>query len=263
MNERSPSYWELAVEATTNTRQGYNLLAPRFEATGYATPAFWVEACARRVEALFPLDPEHARGADLACGTGRGLFTLRQSCRQWDGYDFSPGMLKQARKRIGPDPEVDLIESDLAALELPEGAYDRVVTFGAWGHILAPWRSRLFEQIVRSLRPDGVFYTITADRASPWNPEGWAASFFDLAIGVRNRLLGDPFHMYYRLNDTGTVRRLFEEMGGVRVQLEPVPGSPHRRLTLLMVSRIPTARRPGERRRRPRSKPETREPESP
>lgn len=231
------------MQATASTRQGYNLLAPRFEQTAYATPTVLIEACRRRVDLLFPVDSSSARGADLACGTGRGLVALRKSCRLWDGYDFSPRMLEQARQKLGPGQEVVLLESDLADLRLPPKVYQRVVTFGAWGHILPCWRAQLCREIVRSLSDDGVFYTITADAASPWQADWWLAGAFDLAIKGRNRLLGDPFHMYYRLNDTATVKRSFEQAGPVAVRLEPVPGAPHPRLTLLMVSRNPAARR--------------------
>lgn len=253
MSQRPPTFWELAIQASTSTRHGYNLLAPRFEQTGYATPSFLIEACRRRVDRLFPPSPSAGRGADLACGTGRAIAAMRGDGLRWDGYDFSPGMLRQARMRLG-EAGASLIDADLATLDLPAATYRRVVTFGAWGHILPLWRRRLITQIVATLTEDGVFYTITADAPSRWRWEGLASLLFDLSIRVRNRLLAEPFHMYYRLNDTATVRRLFQEVGGVEVRLEPVPGSPHPRLTLLMVSRSPAARTPEEPRRDRRSR---------
>jgi ubiquinone/menaquinone biosynthesis C-methylase UbiE len=242
VKERPPSFWELAVQATTNTRQGYNLLAPRFDLTDYATPSALIEACRNRVDRLHPINAETSYGADLACGTGRGCLLLRQSCGQVDGYDFSPGMLEVAKAKAASGPLTTgfrFVEADLATLALPAERYDRIVTFGAWGHILPAWREHVISEIVAALKPSGVFYTITADPASPSDPAWWRAAFFDAAIKARNWLLGDPFHMYYLLNDTLTVKRLFERCGPCRVRLEPVPGSPHFRLTLLMVHRSP------------------------
>lgn len=239
MKERPPTFWELAVQATTSTREGYNLLAPRFDMTAYATPSRLIEACRARVDHLYPLRREQARGADLACGTGRACAVLRRSCGRIDGYDFSPGMLEQARRlaQAWEATEFTPIESDLSEVELPVGRYDRIVTFGAWGHILPAWRERLIAQTFQALRPGGVFYTVTADPSGPWHGDWWRAAVFDAAIRARNRLLGNPFHMYYLLNDTLTVKRLFEAAGADPVRLEPLPRMPHPRLTLLIASK--------------------------
>lgn len=242
MSRRPPSFWELAVEATTNTRQGYNLLAPHFDQTAYATPPELIEVCRQRVDRLYPVEPESSRAADLACGTGQALLSLRRGCARVDGYDFSPGMLQQAAQRVartGQAESFTLLEADLAAVELPEQAYDRIVTFGAWGHILPRWRQRLMEQIVAALKLGGVFYTVTADPSGTCHLDWWKAALFDTAIKVRNRLLGNPFHMYYLLNDTLTVKRLLEETGGCQVRLEPLPRWPHPRLTLLLAVKRP------------------------
>ena len=258
MKQHPPTFWELAVQATTNTRQGYNLLAPRFDLTAYATPTRLIQACRTRVDQLHPLRRQSSLGADLACGTGRACEVLRHSCACLDGYDFSPLMLEEARRnaRGWGKTEFSSIECDLAEVELPAGKYDRIVTFGAWGHILPPWRQRLIEQTVAALKPDGVFYTVTADPSGPWDADWWRAVAFDAAIRLRNRLLGDPFHMYYLLNDTLTVKRMLEKAGAV-VKLEPIPRFPHPRLTLLLVTRTPVTTTPPVPRKSRRSRPLT------
>jgi SAM-dependent methyltransferase len=232
------------VQATTNTRQGYNLLAPRFELTDYATPAWLIEACRARVDSLFPLTRPRAEavGADLACGTGLASLVLYRTCATVEGYDFSPGMLAQARAKAEREERgggFTFREADLATLELPPQRYDRIVTFGAWGHILPPWRARLMEQVLGSIRPGGVFFTVTADPARRLSRRWIRSALFDLAMHARNRLLGDPFHMYYLLNDTLTVKHLLEKSGPCQVRLEPLPRWPHPALTLLMASPRP------------------------
>jgi SAM-dependent methyltransferase len=235
----------LAVQATTNTRQGYNLLAPRFDLTPYATPTDLIEACRARVDALYPIDRRLSRGADLACGTGRATRVLHRSCALVDGYDFSPLMLDVARRRTIPSEgktgSFRFIEADLAEVDLPEDAYQRIVTFGAWGHILPAWRQRLIRRALLALAPGGVFYTVTADPAGPGDWGWWKAAMFDSAIRLRNRVLGDPFHMYYLLNDTLVVRDLLESAGAGDIRMEPLPRRPHPRLTLLMARRIPAS----------------------
>ena len=241
--ERPPSFWELAVQATTNTRQGYNLLAPRFELTPYATPCWLVEACLARLDQLSPLDRSLACGLDLACGTGRAALPLARSCARVEGLDFSPRMLEQARRKAQevPETDFDFQEADLATVRLREAFYDRIVTFGAWGHILPPWRRRFVEQCVKALKPGGVFATVTADPAHKLSRRWWYSVAFDNSLRLRNMLLGDPFHMYYAINDTDEVRSLFSSVGGVTIRLEPVPRRPHPELTLLVAVRSPEA----------------------
>lgn len=238
--ERSPTFWELAVQATTSTRQGYNLLAPRFEKTPYATPAWIIKVCLERVEQLHgPLEREGARGLDLGCGTGRASLALAESCQRVDGIDFSPLMLAEAKSKTAhlENTIFDFQEKDMATLELPAAAYDRIVTFGAWGHILVPWRQRLVAECVKALKPGGVFATVTADPASVLSRRWWYSLAFDTGLRLRNAILAEPFHMYYRLNATPQVRDLFARVGEVEVRLEPIPRKPHRELTLLMARR--------------------------
>lgn len=243
MKTSGPTYLELFLQATSSTKQGYNLLAPQFNATPYATPSSFVARSLDRAETRFPRkDSDENWGADLACGTGVATAELANFCNHVDGFDFSPGMLQQARQLLERKAEGSVVhqlfEVDLATVELPCSAYRRVITFGAWGHILPLWRERLVEQIVNSLAPGGVFLTITADPGRVASRRWWYSIVFDAAIHLRNRILSEPFHMYYRINDTLVVKQLFENDSRVRVFLEPVPGSPHPELTLLMVQKL-------------------------
>lgn len=245
MSELAPSFWELAVQATTNTRHGYNLLAPKFEQTAYATPSELIEACRARVDHLFPVSRSLARGADLACGTGRASRILFRSCAQVQGYDFSQGMLEEARKSSTWAAGLSFVEADLAKFSLERECFQRITIFGAWGHILPSWRSHFFHQLTQALAPEGVFYTVCADPVGPSSLAWWRAAMFDTTLKLRNRLLGDPFHMYYLLNDTLSVKSFLEDTGQeLEVRLEPLPRYPHPRLTLLMARRIPVTKRP-------------------
>jgi SAM-dependent methyltransferase len=68
---------------------------------------------------------EVRRAADLGCGTGRTAAWLRrQGIDSIDGVDLTPEMLAVARSRA---LHTRLVEADVAATGLKEGAYDLVI----------------------------------------------------------------------------------------------------------------------------------------
>ncbi|MFA5506126.1 MAG: class I SAM-dependent methyltransferase [Vulcanimicrobiota bacterium] len=238
-----PTFFELARQALSSTQRGYDLLAPKFEQTPYATPVPWVRAAIERIEQRYPLEGRDGHGLDLACGTGRGARVLRRYCGSVEGVDFSEGMLEQARRLSAGYSGLHFRQAELHKLELPRRRFDRVVCFGAWGHILPSFRARLLEQVVESLAPGGVFFTLTANEARIFEKRFWYYLAFDLAICIRNLLWFDEFHMYYRLNST---RRLMESLAtvlGARADCvlssEPLPGFEKIPLALVAVYRQP------------------------
>ena len=245
MKQTGPSFWELARQALSSTKRGYDLLAPKFEATSYATPIEWIESALLHGQQSYPiLDFDNSRGADLACGTGRGARALRAYTQRVEGFDFSPGMLTQARALSLDLEGLDWIVSDLSDFQLEAQKYDRIVSFGAWGHILPRFRAFFLGQIFQSLRPGGVFLTLTADDPKIWQKRFWHHLLFDLAIILRNLLWFQEFHMYYRLNSTEQLLRqvqahpFMEESFELRA--EPLPGYEDTCITLLMLHRRPS-----------------------
>lgn len=230
---RGPSFFELARQALSSTRRGYDLLAPKFEFTPYATPLDWIESGLTWVEQQYPIQPG-ARGADLFCGTGRGARALRSYCTQVDGFDFSEGMLAEAARLSDSLSGLSWCQADLATSHLEVGAYDRIVTFGAWGHILPDFRSRLLAQTVHALKPGGLFITFTADEAKFWEKRYWFSLIFDLAIRIRNLFWPSEFHMYYRINST---QQLMESW----TKLARNPGFPEFEIQLAQIEDCPSA----------------------
>jgi SAM-dependent methyltransferase len=238
----SPTFFELAQQALSSTVAGYDLLAPKFESTDYATPLPWIQACLSWVEDKYPIrDNSDSRGADLACGTGRGCRVLRQFCETVDGFDFSDGMLREAQRLSKDTSGLHWLKDDLATISLEPDSYDRIVTFGAWGHILPDFRQRLLQQIVGALKPGGVFVTLTADDAKPWQRRYWFTLLFDLAIRIRNHIWFQEFHMYYRLNSTRQLKEFMDVVGqgGGTLSLEPLPRYPNKVVTLMTYQRKP------------------------
>lgn len=232
-----PSFWELARQALSNTDKGYDLLAPKFEATAYATPTDWIEVSLKRAQDHFPAPKAGTRGADLACGTGRASRALCSYCESVDGFDFSAKMLEVA-ETMSPSLPCRWQRVDLAELDLSSRTYHRVVTFGAWGHILAPFRRRLLRQTLDSLVPGGLFLTLTADEPAWYQKRFWFQLGFDLGIKLRNRIWFGNFHMYYRLNNTSALTHLLREIAGDEflVIVDKPPELPSA-VSLLMVSR--------------------------
>ena len=188
---QGPSLRELAVQALSSVEGGYDLLAPKFDHTPFRTPDGVLDATA---DALRPLGP-FGQGLDVCCGTGAGMRVLRSLCQgRITGVDFSTGMLAQAR---GAHPDAEWVRADVRALPFAE-AFDLIVSFGAFGHLLPAERPALFAGVYRALRPGGLFaFPIGAPQPvnSGWY---WALLSFDLAMRVRNAVWRPPFVMYYR-----------------------------------------------------------------
>jgi ubiquinone/menaquinone biosynthesis C-methylase UbiE len=188
---QGPSLRELAVQALSSVEGGYDLLAPKFDHTPFRTPDGVLDATAA---ALRPLGP-FGRGLDVCCGTGAGMRVLRSLCHgRIMGVDFSTGMLTQARSA---HPDAEWVRADVRALPFAE-AFDLIVSFGAFGHLLPAERPALFAGVYRALQPGGLFaFPVGAPQpvTSGWY---WALLGFDLAMRVRNAVWRPPFVMYYR-----------------------------------------------------------------
>ena len=129
-----PSLRELAVQALSSVERGYDLLAPKFDATPFRTSDRILSSVTRALEGLGPFDA----GLDVCCGTGAGLPVLRSVCAgRVTGVDFSANMLAEARRR---HPAATLVRADALALPFT-ASFDLAVSFGAFGHFLLRLRT--------------------------------------------------------------------------------------------------------------------------
>ncbi|MGH3354136.1 MAG: class I SAM-dependent methyltransferase [Nocardioides sp.] len=210
-----PTLKELAVQALSSVEHGYDLLAPKFDATPFRTPDQILAATAEALGERGGFE----RGLDVCCGTGAGLGVLAEVTAQAPtGVDFSVGMLEEARKAC---PDADLVRADARALPFA-AAYDLVVSFGALGHFLPEERLPLFTGILRALRPGGVFALPMSRAPGPTHPAYWLLSGFDLAMRVRNAVWRPKFVMYYRTHPRPA---LFADLrtAGFTVTTTPLP----------------------------------------
>lgn len=208
-----PTLRELAVQALSSVERGYDLLAPKFDATPFRTPDRILAATSTALRKHGPFE----RGLDVCTGTGAGLGLLAEvTSSAPTGVDFSAGMLEQAR---AAHPGADLVRADARALPF-EDAYDLVVSFGALGHFLPQERPALFEGIHRALRPGGVFVVPVGRAPRPTHPAYWLLSGFDLAMRVRNAVWRPKFVMYYR---THPQEALFADLRKAGLVVETTP----------------------------------------
>lgn len=236
-----PTLRELAEQALLSTRDGYDRLAPRFDATPFRTPDPVVE---RALSVVGEVDD----ALDLCCGTGAGLVKLLPHVRRrLVGVDFSQGMLDQARAKLDaaagaePRPGIELERDDVFSLQHEE-AFDLVTCFGAFGHIPEEAEPRFLRIVRRALRPGGRFVFVTAERPPPTSAAYVVGKAFNAAMRVRNAIVSPPFIMYYLTFLLPDVARLlrwqgFEVVVRDDVRFEP----PFGRLRLVIATRPPAS----------------------
>jgi SAM-dependent methyltransferase len=188
-----PTFLELAKQALSSTERGYDLLAPKFEATPFRTPD---EVLVPSVSDLGEVDD----ALDLCTGTGAALVALRPFVRRrMVGVDFSRGMLDEAKRRLEAAPgraAFELVQKDVFGVDY-EDAFDLVTCFGAFGHILAEAEPAFVAIVRKALRPGGRFVFVTTERPSPWSRASLLGHGFNAAMRLRNALVSPPFLMYY------------------------------------------------------------------
>ena len=231
-----PTVAELARQALSSTRRGYDLLAPKFDGTPFRTPGWLLDAVAPHLG-----QPGSVRDSlDLCCGTGAALPLLQRVSRELVvGVDFSLGMLREAQATVpsnGGRPSVVLVQQDVMALGFAE-RFDLATIFGALGHLRPAVQARFLAGVRSCLVPGGALAFVTAPLPPPWSLSLWLAAGFDASMWVRNRLWRPPFYMYYLAWPLGRALRLLREAGFTPEVRRLGPRRPLSRLRLVLARR--------------------------
>lgn len=144
---------------------------------------------------------------ELGCGTGLNFpFLMEQIGPEGRlvGVDLTPGMLEIARERVERSgwKNVELVESDIAAYDFPEGA-NGVLATGLFGYI--PEYDRVIKTASESLVPGGHLSIL--DGKQPENLPSW---LFKIVLK-----LGGPFGFtpeYFNVRPWESVKRYFKEI---------------------------------------------------
>ncbi len=191
-----PSLFELLEQALSDTTEGYDKLAPKFDKTPFRTPDAVLETFARHA-AKTPFDA----ALDVCCGTGAAMKHLRPYCSRVVGLDLSRGMLDVAERELAAADgraEVELVQGDARVLPARlHGAFDLVTSTGAFGHIEERDEHRFLTEIRKALRPGGRFVFVTGEAPPVTSAWFWLAHGFNAAMHVRNALLPSRFVMIY------------------------------------------------------------------
>lgn len=105
---------------------------------------------------------EHLRILDIGTGPGFFAILLTEMGHQVTAADYTPAMLDEARHNAGALAEkIDFRRMDAQALELPDGAYDAVVSRNLTWNLPDP--ARAYGEWYRVLRPGGRMINFDAD----------------------------------------------------------------------------------------------------
>ena len=221
-----PTLLELARQALSSTDRGYDLLAPKFDVTPFRTPD---EVLRPAIDAVGEVD----RALDVCCGTGAALHLLRARARRLIvGVDRSAGMLAECARRAATTTgaPVALVRGDALALPFVD-AFDAIVSFGAFGHVLRDDEPRLIAAVHRALRRGGRFVFVTSTHPPLLSRRHVVARAFNAAMRARNAVLRPPFVMYYLTFLLPDVERQLRAAGfavDVRDASYPAPYDAHR-----------------------------------
>ena len=96
---------------------------------------------------------------DLGTGDGRLLALVRSQYPDTEAVavDFSPAMLKAARKRFAPDSRVNVVEHNMDVPLPALGKFDAVISSFAIHHLAHERKQELYAEVYGLLDPGGVF----------------------------------------------------------------------------------------------------------
>ncbi len=141
-----------------NTEDYYRARAPEYEQIYYRDVPDRRREIDRDAARLMDL-VDGREVVDIACGTGYWTQVMARKAAYVAAMDISMEMLAEARRKEYARP-VDFLTADLQCLPIAEASFD-VVTLGFWfSHHPRQDYHRLFQQIRRPLRKNGLIWMI-------------------------------------------------------------------------------------------------------
>jgi ubiquinone/menaquinone biosynthesis C-methylase UbiE len=179
--------------------QDYTGLAPTYDAERYVTEEHIGHEERRRLVLERLLPGGVGRAADIACGTGRGLATLRQVARVVVGVDGTLAMLGEARRKFGS--AAALAQANASSLPFKDGTFDLVICLNFLHLFDSLEAKRAFvTEMGRVLAPGGVL-VVEFDNACQGVILGGLRKYFGRDIGydwpwtIRRAFRDDAFEI--------------------------------------------------------------------
>lgn len=140
-----------------DSRKFFNKLAPHYDRHYYGTHGRQQYQRVVNVARAW----KFASVLDVGCGTGGLLASMKRPSLKRAGADLSPGMIEEAKKRLGKT--ADLRVADSERLPWRAGSFDLVVTTDSIHHWPNP--KKAFSEIKRVLKKGG--HVVIADVFAP------------------------------------------------------------------------------------------------
>ncbi len=126
----------------------------------------WDVCLAKALDGFTALLPERARVLDAGCGPGRDSGRLRKRGFCAIGADLSCGMLREARRRIGPP----LVRCDMRRLPFRVASFDGVWLCASLLHLPRSEVPPALKEIHRAARANApIFVGLIYGEGEPWN----------------------------------------------------------------------------------------------
>lgn len=109
------------------------------------------------------IDLARGKVLEVGVGTGKNLKLYPPDC-EVTGIDFSPGMLKKAKKRARGLDNVALYEMDVQELRFPDNAFDTVIATCVFCSVPDPVKG--FQELRRVCKPEGQLIFLEHVRSS-------------------------------------------------------------------------------------------------
>ena len=131
---------------------------------------------------------------DLCCGNGLFSQYFDKNCERLLAVDISADLLTPLSKI--PETSIKPFQADIRALELSEREFDRVLLYAALQYLNESEAVQLFENIVKWLKPGGIFYIgDIPDRNQLWEffDDGNRKSDYFKSLNNGNAVIGTWF----------------------------------------------------------------------
>ena len=163
-------------------RRLFDTISPRYDLVNRVM-TFGLDVGWRRVAVSSLRLPGGSLVADLACGTGDLCRELERRSYRAIGFDFSHGMLVNART------DAPLVEADVLQLPLRDGGVDGVTCGFALRNVVS--LGGLFRELGRVVRPGGRIALLDASRPDNRVLRTGHGVYFDRVVPLIGGILSD------------------------------------------------------------------------